>query len=114
MALPPARTSTAVTIGLCAIRKIGPVDAVIYVLVQLTGAVLAVLVREGPGAGLNPERAFGPALISGEFGGAGTFLLAYVVGPIVGAVDAVMTYSAIVLQDRPSLRPVDKLGSPEA
>ena len=36
------------------------------------------------GAGLNPARSFGPALISGEFGGLGTFLFVYVLGPIVG------------------------------
>ena len=36
------------------------------------------------GAGLNPARSFGPALISGEFGGFGTFLFVYVLGPIVG------------------------------
>jgi MIP family channel proteins len=36
------------------------------------------------GAGLNPARSFGPALISGEWGGFGTFLFVYVLGPIVG------------------------------
>jgi MIP family channel proteins len=180
----------AVTIGLLSIRRIGPVDAAIYILVQLAGAVLAVLVAKvlvqngsaddvhfaavgvspdvlqgkaaaaflaefigtfmlmwavmgaavnptsdkawapfiigltlgfiviviGPmtGAGFNPARAFGPALISGDFGGAGTFLTAYVVAPIAAAVAAAVAYNAVFLQDRPALRPVDKLGSPEA
>lgn len=36
------------------------------------------------GAGLNPARSFGPALISGEWGGFGTFLFVYVLGPILG------------------------------
>lgn len=36
------------------------------------------------GAGLNPARSFGPALVSGEFGGLGTFLFVYVLGPIAG------------------------------
>ncbi len=184
-----AHVNPAVTVALAAIRKIAPVDAAIYVLMQVTGAVLAVLVAKlliqdgsadaanfgavaisqnfldgkaaagflgemiatfvlmwaimgaavnpsadkswapfvigatlgflimvvGPmtGGGLNPARAFGPALVSGEFGDLGTFLLAYVVGPVLGAVAAVMAYNAIVLQARPAPRPVDKLGSPE-
>lgn len=47
------------------------------------------------GAGLNPARAFGPALVSGEFGGADTFLLAYVVAPVLGALAAVGVYVGI-------------------
>lgn len=47
------------------------------------------------GAGLNPARAFGPALVSGEFGGADTFLLAYVLAPILGALAAVGVYVGI-------------------
>lgn len=39
-----AHVNPAVTIALAAVRKIGPVDAAIYVLVQIAGAVLAVLV----------------------------------------------------------------------
>ena len=49
------------------------------------GAALGVGVMViGPltGAGFNPARAFGPALVSGEWGGAGDFLLAYVAGPL--------------------------------
>jgi MIP family channel proteins len=44
------------------------------------------------GAGLNPARAFGPALVSGEWGGFGKFLVVYVVGPLVGALVAVFLY----------------------
>ncbi len=44
------------------------------------------------GGSFNPARAFGPALVSGEFGGAGTFLLAYVVAPVVGGLLAAITY----------------------
>ena len=66
------------------------------------------------GAALNPARAFGPALVSGEFGGAGTFLLAYVAGPVAGALAAAFAYGAIVLRGGPSLPPVDKFGSPES
>jgi MIP family channel proteins len=185
-----AHFNPAVTVALCAIRKITPVDAAIYILVQLAGGVLAVLLAKAliqngagdtvnfgatavskdilggksaagfvaefigtfalmwaimgaavnptsdkawapfiigatlgfavlllapmTGAGFNPARAFGPALVSGEFGGAGTFLMVFVVAPIVAAVAAAMAYDALVLKDRLSLRPIDKLGSPES
>lgn len=181
-----AHVNPAVTIALCAIRKIAPVDAAIYILVQLAGAVLAVLVVKallvdgsgdatnfgapavadnflegkalagflgeaigtfalmwaimgvavnpraakdwapvvigatlglavfclGPmtGGSFNPARAFAPALISAEFGDAGTFVLSYMLGPILGALAAAFAYSAVVLQERQSARPIDKLG----
>jgi MIP family channel proteins len=47
------------------------------------------------GAGLNPARSFGPALVSGEWGGADVFLLVYVVGPVVGALVAAFLYFQI-------------------
>src|SRR4051812_6820388 len=50
------------------------------------------------GGGFNPARAFGPAIVSGEFGGAGTFILVYVIGPIVGAFLAGIGYTALVLR----------------
>jgi glycerol uptake facilitator-like aquaporin len=62
------------------------------------------------GGSFNPARAFGPALVSAQFGGAGTFLVAYVAGPIAGALAAAFAYQAAILQDRPSERPIDKLG----
>lgn len=54
---------------------------------------LAVMVI-GPltGAGLNPARAFGPALVASEFGGLGKFLLAYVLAPLLGALAAAFGY----------------------
>jgi MIP family channel proteins len=52
------------------------------------------------GAGLNPARAFGPALWGG-FGPAADWLLAFVVGPVVGAVLAAQLYTAVVLAPRP-------------
>lgn len=180
-----AHVNPAITVALAALRKIAPVDAAIYVVMQVAGAVLAILVVKllvqdgsadavnfgavgvsqnfldgkagagflaellgtfmlmwaimgvtvdphgakewaplvigatlgvmvmalGPmsGAALNPARAFGPALISGEFGGAGTFVFVYVLGPIAGALAAGFAYQAVILQGRASLRPVDKL-----
>ncbi len=44
------------------------------------------------GAGIHPARSFGPALVGGEFGGAGDFLLVYVLAPVIGAVVAGFAY----------------------
>ena len=44
------------------------------------------------GAGFNPARSFGPAVVSGEFDGAGKFLLVYVLAPAVAAVAAAVAY----------------------
>jgi glycerol uptake facilitator protein len=50
------------------------------------------------GAGFNPARAFGPALVSGEWGGADTFILVYVVAPVIGALVAVFLYLQILAE----------------
>lgn len=42
------------------------------------------------GGSFNPARGFGPALVSGEFGGAGQFLLVYVLAPVAGALLAAL------------------------
>jgi MIP family channel proteins len=52
------------------------------------------------GAALNPARAFGPALISGEFGSAGTWILVYVLGPLVGGALAGFIYQRVVLDEQ--------------
>ncbi|HKP21063.1 MAG TPA: aquaporin [Thermoleophilaceae bacterium] len=49
------------------------------------------------GAGFNPARAFGPAIVSGEFGGADNFLLVYVLAPVVGALVAGFLYFYLVI-----------------
>jgi glycerol uptake facilitator len=49
------------------------------------------------GAGFNPARSFGPAIVSGDFGGTDTFLLVYVAGPVIGALVAAVLYSALVI-----------------
>ena len=59
------------------------------------GTTLAAIVMIfGPmtGAGVNPARAFGPALVASEFGGAGDFLLVYCLAPVIGAVVAAGAY----------------------
>ena len=48
------------------------------------------------GAGFNPARAFGPALVGHAFDGAGQFFMVYIVGPLLGAVVAVILYAVIV------------------
>ena len=158
-----AHFNPAVTAAMTALRQIKPSDAVIYVLVQLTGAVLAALLTKAllldegravdygatlvdearlggvilpgmaietigtffllfaiigvavnpagakelaglviggtlgglvmfiaplTGAGFNPARSFGPALVSGEFGGFFEFVLVYVLAPVIGALIA--------------------------
>lgn len=52
------------------------------------------------GAALNPARAFGPALVSGEWGGFGTWLFVYVLGPLVGGVLAGLAYTKLVLVEQ--------------
>jgi glycerol uptake facilitator protein len=50
------------------------------------------------GAGFNPARAFGPALVGHAFDGGGKFILVYVVGPLVGAAVAVVLYAFLFEQ----------------
>src|SRR5258705_7713189 len=47
------------------------------------------------GAGLNPARSFGPALVGHAFDGIGHFVWVYVAGPIVGALVAVLLYTFV-------------------
>src|SRR5215207_10659512 len=65
------------------------------------GAALGMLVMVlAPltGAGFNPARSFGPAIVSGDWsGGAGDFLLVYVLAPIVGALIAGFAYFNLVI-----------------
>jgi len=44
----------------------------------------------------SPARAFGPALVSGEWGGAGEFILVYMVAPVIGALVAGFVYFQIL------------------
>ena len=59
------------------------------------------------GAGFNPARWFGPAIVSGEF----SDFWIYIVGPFIGAVAAAFAYRALVLDpaDRLPRRPIDTL-----
>ena len=64
------------------------------------GATLGMLVMVlAPltGAGFNPARSFGPALVSGEWGGGGEFLLVYVLAPIIGGLAGGLAYFYLVI-----------------
>ena len=64
------------------------------------------------GAGLNPARSLGPAIVAGHFsGGFGSFAVVYIIGPVVGGLIAALGYKLLVLdpQERTGERPIDKL-----
>ena len=64
------------------------------------GATLGMLVMVlAPltGAGFNPARSLGPAIVSGEFNGAGDFVLVYVVAPVIGGVLGAVAYHYLVI-----------------
>ena len=67
--------------------------------VGATLALLVMVVAPLTGAGFKPARSFGPALVSGEFGGLGEFLLVYVVAPVVGAVAGAVLYRELYIDD---------------
>jgi MIP family channel proteins len=47
------------------------------------------------GAGLNPARSFGPALVAHHFDGIGHFFWVYCVGPVAGALVATLLYTYV-------------------
>jgi aquaporin-4 len=50
------------------------------------------------GAGFNPARSFGPAIVSGDWSGGGVdFVLVYVAAPVIGALIAGLLYFNLVL-----------------
>jgi glycerol uptake facilitator protein len=94
-----------------AVNPRGPRDWAGFVI----GATLGFAVMAfGPltGAGLNPARSLGPAIVLGEFAsGFGDFAVVYILGPIVGGLLAALGYKLLVLdpQERVGERPIDKL-----
>ena len=64
------------------------------------------------GAGLNPARSLGPAIIEGDFiNGFGKFAVVYLVGPALGGLIAALGYKLLVLDpaERVGDRPIDVL-----
>jgi glycerol uptake facilitator protein len=76
-------------------------------------AVMAI----GPltGAGLNPARSAGPSLVGDNSEALGDFIVAYVLGPTVGALLAGVLYTALILapEGRAGRRPIDTLSGAE-
>ena len=183
-----AHFNPAVTVTLAALRKIGPIDAAIYLVLQMIGALLGALLVKlllsdegeaagygdvrisdtflqekvmsgflveligtfvlmwaimgvavnpkgardwaglviggtlgfavmalGPltGGGLNPARSFGPAVVGDTSEAVGDFIVAYVLGPTVGALLAGVLYMALILAPEgraPGRREIDTLG----
>jgi MIP family channel proteins len=62
-----------------------------------TLGMLVMVIAPLTGAGFNPARSFGPAIVSGEFNGVGDFLLVYVVATVIGAVVAGLLYLNLVI-----------------
>jgi MIP family channel proteins len=58
---------------------------------------LVMVIAPLTGAGFNPARSFGPAVVTGEWGGASDFILVYVVAPTIGALLAALIYFNLVL-----------------
>jgi len=75
-----------------------------------TLGMLVMVIAPLTGAGFNPARSFGPALVAGEFGGTSDFILVYVVAPVIGAVLAAIIYYNLVLapgkRDPDGMQPV--------
>ena len=62
-----------------------------------TLGMLVMVIAPLTGASFNPARSFGPAVVSGEFNGAGDFLLVFVLAPVIGAVVAGLAYFNLVI-----------------
>ncbi len=78
---------------------VNPRAATDWAALTIGGALGLGVMVIGPltGGGFNPARSFGPALVSGEFGSAGDFLLAYVLAPAVGGLLAAIVYSTLFM-----------------
>ena len=92
---------------------VSPKTPISWAPLAIGGALAFAVLTLAPltGAGLNPARAFGPDLVGSILDdvGIGNFLLAYVLGPIVGGLAAGFGYTYLVLDRAAGTRPVDKL-----
>jgi MIP family channel proteins len=91
-----------------AVDKRAPISVYPFAIgLSITAGILAI----GPltGAALNPARGFGPALVSGEWGG----VLAWVVGPLIGGVLAWLVHD-YVLRPREAANAIAESGAVES
>lgn len=65
--------------------------------IAATLALGVLLIAPLTGAGINPARSIGPALISGKWGSFTDFVLPYVVGPLVGGLLGALLYSGLFM-----------------
>jgi aquaporin NIP len=54
------------------------------------------------GAGFNPARSLGPALVSSHWANGASFIVIYILGPIVGGILASVGYSVLVPDEPPA------------
>jgi glycerol uptake facilitator protein len=59
------------------------------------------------GGSFNPARSFGPAIVSGEWGPVGKWLLSYLLAPVLGALAAAAAYGTLFTA--PGAKPADSL-----
>ena len=74
-----------------AVNPSGVKDWAAFTIGATLGLVVMVLAPL-TGAGFNPARSFGPALVADAFGGSGDFILVYMLAPVLGALAAAFVY----------------------
>lgn len=96
----------AVTVGAALMKRIAPIDAIIYILAQLSGGVLGALLTKGllldEGRAANYGAATVSPLLSGNFAGLvvetlGTFLLVFAVLTVALGVKAIKDWAPLVI-----------------
>jgi MIP family channel proteins len=73
--------------------------------IGLTLAVIILFLGQRTGGSVNPARAFGPDLVAAFFGYPvdwGAFIVAYLIGPLLGGLVGVFGYEAVASLPRPS------------
>jgi glycerol uptake facilitator protein len=78
---------------------VNPRAAKDWAALTIGGALGMAVMVIGPmtGAGLNPARSFGPALVGDAFGGFDDFVLVYVLAPVIGALLAGLVYFNVIM-----------------